>query len=408
MELICVDLEFRWRQCSRDPVSHDRRLLESYAGSSPNSALLDRLPIELIDEEYRVRRVWGDRPKHAEFFSRFPARHEQLRTELPRIDREIDEELAGSCSNGIKSPATSACAIHAEFEQIRGIPFFSHQDILLKRMIGAGKMGKVYQAWHHNLKREIAAKFLRKGLLHEPALVQRFIGEAITIAKLHHPNIVGIHGLGRTPSGAYFIVMELVTGPDLDLLARPNAISVEESISWAMELCDALEHAQRRGLSTAISNPRISYSMSTGGCASRTLVLLAHLPVKRPGPPRSKGPHRSWRRNRFPVLGTHWHSNGRLWNRGGPLHAAHRPAALVRPEAAGYSCQGGECRAGHSACQPPSRLAAALERILPEVPFQGSRGPLSKRTRSSLGFGHAERRDDGINPGPRCAVAARR
>ena len=67
-------------------------------------------------------------------------------------------------------------------------------------MIGAGKMGKVYQAWHHNLKREIAVKFLRKGLLHKPPLVQRFIGEAITIAKLHHPNIVVSTGLAALPA----------------------------------------------------------------------------------------------------------------------------------------------------------------------------------------------------------------
>ena len=248
VELICVDLEFRWRQCSRDSVSHDRRLLESYAAQFPELGTLDRLPIELIGEEYRARRVWGDRPEHAEFFSRFPAQQEQLRTELPRIDREIDEELAGSRSSGISSPVAKACTTDAGLEQIGGIPFFSHQDILLKRMIGAGRMGKVYQAWQHDLRREIAVKFLRKGLLQEPVLVQRFIGEAITVAKLNHPNIVGIHGLGRTPSGAYFIVMDLVSGSNLDLLARTNLVSVEEVISWAMELCNALEHAHAQGI----------------------------------------------------------------------------------------------------------------------------------------------------------------
>lgn len=248
VELICVDLEFRWRNCSRDPVSHERPLLERYAAEFPELGSLDRLPIELIGEEYRVRLLWGDRPVHAEFFSRFPTQQEQLQTELQRIDREIDEELAGSCSTGIASPATKACAIDTDFDLIAGIPFFSHQDILLKRMVGAGRMGKVYQAWHHNLRREIAVKFLRKGLLCEPSLVQRFIGEAITVAKLHHPNIVGIHGLGRTPSGAYFIVMDLVAGSNLDLLARTNLVSVEEAIQWTMELCNALEYAHGRGI----------------------------------------------------------------------------------------------------------------------------------------------------------------
>jgi eukaryotic-like serine/threonine-protein kinase len=101
VELICVDLEFRWRKCSRDLVSHERPLLERYAAEFPELGSLDRLPIELIGEEYRVRLLWGDRPVHTEFFARFPTQHEQLQTELPRIDREIDEELYGPRSSGI-------------------------------------------------------------------------------------------------------------------------------------------------------------------------------------------------------------------------------------------------------------------------------------------------------------------
>ena len=57
-------------------------------------------------------------------------------------------------------------------------------------------MGKVYQAWQHSTSRAVAVKFLRKSFLDQPGVVQRFIGEARTIAKLRHPNIVGIHGLG--------------------------------------------------------------------------------------------------------------------------------------------------------------------------------------------------------------------
>jgi eukaryotic-like serine/threonine-protein kinase len=72
--------------------------------------------------------------------------------------------------------------------------------------------------------------------------------EAITIARLHHPNIVGIHGLGRTPSGSCFIVMDLVTGPDLAVLVRTRFVSLEEIISWAVQLCDALEHSHAQGI----------------------------------------------------------------------------------------------------------------------------------------------------------------
>jgi eukaryotic-like serine/threonine-protein kinase len=115
-------------------------------------------------------------------------------------------------------------------------------------MIGAGRMGKVYQAWQQSERRAVAVKFLRKTFLDQPELVHRFRGEARTIARLRHPNIVGIHGLGRTPAGAYFLVMDLVAGFDLDRLGRARAISTAEAIRWAIEMCHALEHAHARGI----------------------------------------------------------------------------------------------------------------------------------------------------------------
>jgi RNA polymerase sigma factor (sigma-70 family) len=130
---------------------------------------------------------------------------------------------------------------------LRG-PLLSHREFQLKRMIGAGRMGKVYEAWHQTADRAVAVKFLRKSLLKEPLAVQRFISEARTISKLTHPNIVGIHGLGRAPAGAYFIVMDLVEGGNLARSSGPSLPRVEEVARWAMQMCDALEHAHSRGI----------------------------------------------------------------------------------------------------------------------------------------------------------------
>ena len=115
-------------------------------------------------------------------------------------------------------------------------------------MIGAGRMGKVYQARLMSESRTVAVKFLRKSFLHHPGVVERFIGEARTIAKLDHPHIVGIHGLGRTSGGAYFIVMDLVAGSNLDQIIKTRTISVDEAIHWAIQICHALEHAHDRGI----------------------------------------------------------------------------------------------------------------------------------------------------------------
>ncbi len=64
------------------------------AAKFPELGGLDHFPLELIGEEYRVRRVWGDRPDPPEFLSRFHARQDEIRAELIRVDRELDEELA--------------------------------------------------------------------------------------------------------------------------------------------------------------------------------------------------------------------------------------------------------------------------------------------------------------------------
>ena len=91
VELICVDLEFRWRNPGARRTGHAGRL----RGTFPELISLDRLPLELIGEEYRVRRRWGDGPSPAEFLSRFHERREQIRAELFRVDAEIEEEAAG-------------------------------------------------------------------------------------------------------------------------------------------------------------------------------------------------------------------------------------------------------------------------------------------------------------------------
>jgi tRNA A-37 threonylcarbamoyl transferase component Bud32 len=246
VELISIDLEFRWRSGSRDPRSVQPVMLEVYAAKFPELGSLDELPLELIGQEYRVRHHWGDRPKHAEFLARFHARREQIQAELLQIDRELDEEAVDSRASSL--PARPLSPPGSQADPALDGPLLSHHDVLLQRMIGAGRMGKVYQAWQHSARREVAVKFLRKSLLHQPGVVQRFIGEARTIARMRHPNIVGVHGLGRTPGGAYFIVMDLVSGPNLALLCRTRVITVDEAIRWAIATCDALDHAHARGI----------------------------------------------------------------------------------------------------------------------------------------------------------------
>jgi serine/threonine protein kinase len=115
-------------------------------------------------------------------------------------------------------------------------------------MIGAGRMGKVYEARQWSTDSTVAVKFLRKSLLRHPRVVHRFLDEARTAAGLRHPHIVGTHGLGRTAGGSYFLVMDLVANLDLARVVAEGPVALADAVRWAIQTCSALEHAHGRGV----------------------------------------------------------------------------------------------------------------------------------------------------------------
>lgn len=239
VELICIDLEYRWR----NPGIGGTATLRSYVERFPELISLDRVPIELAGEEYRARCRWGDCPSHAEFLSPFRERRDQILEELRRVDAEIAEEF----DDAGRSPARDA-PLEGLPDPGLDVPLLSDRDFLLRRMIGAGGTGKVYEARQHSAGCDVAVKFLRRSYLRRPDVVRRFIGEARTVARMRHPNIVGTRGLGRTDAGAYFLVMDLVDGRNLAQIAGERPIAEGEAIRWALGICAALEHSHERGV----------------------------------------------------------------------------------------------------------------------------------------------------------------
>jgi eukaryotic-like serine/threonine-protein kinase len=238
IELICIDLEYRWRKLH----GAERDSLEDYLQQFPELIALDRLPVELIGEEYRARRRAADLPWLEAYRLRFAERHEEILAHLKQVDDEIDEDLV---EPRLALPR-AAMDVQVDFDP--GVSLLSDRDFRLRRLIGAGRMGKVYEASQRGDPRNVAVKFLRRSFLHDPPVVRRFVGEARTIGQLRHANIVKTQGLGRTPGGSYFIVMELVAGRDVaQVLSQRNA-AVEEAVRWVLETCAAIEHAHKNGV----------------------------------------------------------------------------------------------------------------------------------------------------------------
>ena len=113
--------------------------------------------------------------------------------------------------------------------------------------LGRGAMGVVYLARDQLLNRRIAVKVIRQPGMSTDAR-ERMLAEAQASARLNHPYIVGIHDAGEAqPSGldapVPFIVMELAEG--LSLRQRPPS-SLEEILTIASQICQALDHAHRQ------------------------------------------------------------------------------------------------------------------------------------------------------------------
>lgn len=121
-------------------------------------------------------------------------------------------------------------------------------DYALEKLIGAGGMGKVYRARDKRTGRPVAFKALHKSLQSDQRAIAQIVQESEILARLRHPNIVGVHGLGRFPSGGYFIVMDFIKGSDLQARLKTGTLSIAEAVSIVKSIAGAVQHAHDHGI----------------------------------------------------------------------------------------------------------------------------------------------------------------
>src|SRR6186997_1222948 len=109
-------------------------------------------------------------------------------------------------------------------------------------LLGAGGMGEVYGARDTKLNRDVAIKVLLPAIAHDPDRLTRFSREAQVLASLNHPNIAQVHGFEDT-ADTPALVMELVEGPTLADRLATGALGLDETLSIARQIAEALEAA---------------------------------------------------------------------------------------------------------------------------------------------------------------------
>src|SRR5581483_3431398 len=121
----------------------------------------------------------------------------------------------------------------------------AHYTILEK--LGEGGMGVVYKARDTHLDRFVAIKVLPPEKLGDVDRKRRFEQEAKAASALNHPNIVTVHDIA-SDDGVEFIVMEFIAGRTLGDLIGQHGLSLEETLSLATQISDALGQAHAAGI----------------------------------------------------------------------------------------------------------------------------------------------------------------
>jgi tRNA A-37 threonylcarbamoyl transferase component Bud32 len=117
----------------------------------------------------------------------------------------------------------------------------------IRRKIGEGGMGVVYEAEQADLQRRVALKFLRPGL-HDPLTAERLRREGALMAALHHPGIAQVYEAGVTDDEPKqpFLAMEFVDGAPL--LPALRDLPIRAQLQHFVAVCEAVQHAHAAGI----------------------------------------------------------------------------------------------------------------------------------------------------------------
>jgi len=120
---------------------------------------------------------------------------------------------------------------------------------LLKRIVGYGGMGVVFEAENVFIRRTVALKMLHPDLAQDDEIIQRFSREGQAAALIGHRNIVDILDFGSLDEGTPFIVMEYLKGESLlDILRNRERLNTKEVLQIIFQVLSALIAAHNKGI----------------------------------------------------------------------------------------------------------------------------------------------------------------
>ena len=114
-------------------------------------------------------------------------------------------------------------------------------------LLGSGGMGEVYRARDPRLGRDVAIKVLPAAVAADADRLRRLEREARAAAALNHPNIVTVYSVEQADA-LLFLTMELVEGRSLALAIPRGGLRLDELLTIAIPLTDAIAAAHAKGI----------------------------------------------------------------------------------------------------------------------------------------------------------------
>jgi serine/threonine-protein kinase len=143
-------------------------------------------------------------------------------------------------------------AVHdGKTEKILSLPLIEPDGHIgrfnIRRSLGAGGMGEIFEAYDTELHRTVAIKVLAAKYVEDETMKQRFSREARMASQLNHPNIAVIFEIGEAAGNPY-IVMEYVSGITLADRLADGLLDLDSVIEIGRQVADALSEAHERGV----------------------------------------------------------------------------------------------------------------------------------------------------------------
>ncbi|XP_061826292.1 tyrosine-protein kinase CSK-like [Nerophis lumbriciformis] len=158
---------------------------------------------------------------------------------LIQLVEHYKQDADGLCSKLIQ-PKLKKEILDVQTEFLRGGWVLNRNDLKLENVIGRGEFGEVKVADYNGTK--VAVKCIKND-----ATARAFISEASVMMKLHHDNLVKLHGVIAEEDGSLFIITEYMTkGTLVDYLrSRGRAVLSEVALlKFSLHVCDAMVYLE--------------------------------------------------------------------------------------------------------------------------------------------------------------------